>query len=177
MKGQKTKGSKRNHMSNRVYESAVLINAALEDEQIQSIISHIKEIIVNSGGELKDVEDWGRKRLAYMVKKSKIGYYAIFRFNAPPNILTKLERYYKLDESILRFLTISLSSNALEQIENLIRIRISSIELTTIPQQLIKLMSRKSKLCRYLHVPLQSANNEILNKMNRKYNYEDFHKF
>ena len=104
-------------MSNRVYESAVLINAALEDEQIQSIISHIKEIIVNSGGEIKDIEDWGRKRLAYMVKKSKIGYYAFFRFYAPPNIITKLERYYKLDESILRFLTISLSKNALEQIE------------------------------------------------------------
>jgi small subunit ribosomal protein S6 len=104
-------------MSNRVYESAVLINAALEDEQIQSIISHIKEIIVNSGGEIKDIEDWGRKRLAYMVKKSKIGYYVIFRLNAPPNIISKLERYYKLDESILRFLTISLSKNALEQIE------------------------------------------------------------
>ncbi len=102
-------------MSNRVYESAVLINAALEDEQIQSIISHIKEIIVNSGGEIKDIEDWGRKRLAYVVKKSKIGYYAIFRFYAPPNIITKLERYYKLDESILRFLRISLSKNALEQ--------------------------------------------------------------
>ena len=104
-------------MSNRIYESAVLINAALEDEQIQSIISHIKEIIVSSGGEIKDVEDWGRKRLAYVVKKSKIGYYVIFRFNAPPNIITKLERYYKLDESILRFITISLSKNALEQIE------------------------------------------------------------
>ena len=104
-------------MNKRVYESAVLINAALEDDQIQSIISNIKEIIVNSGGEIKDVEDWGRKRLAYMVKKSKIGYYAIFRFYAPPNIITKLERFYKLDESILRFLTISLSQSALEQIE------------------------------------------------------------
>ena len=104
-------------MSNRVYESAVLINATLEDEQIQSIISHIKEIIVNSGGEIKDVEDWGRKRLAYVVKKSKIGYYVIFRFYAPPDIITKLERYYKLDESILRFLTIGLSKNALEQFE------------------------------------------------------------
>jgi len=103
-------------MSNRVYESAVLINAALEDEQVQSIISHIKEIIVSSGGELIEIEDWGRRRLAYMVKKSKIGYYTILRFNAPPDIISKLERYYKLDESILRFLTISLSKNALEQI-------------------------------------------------------------
>ena len=104
-------------MSNRIYESAVLINAAVEDEQIQSIISHIKEIIVNSGGEIIEIEDWGRRRLAYMVKKGKIGYYAIFRFNAPPDINSKLERFYKLDESILRFLTISLSNSALEQIE------------------------------------------------------------
>lgn len=104
-------------MSNRVYESAVLINAALEDDQIQSIISHIKEIIIGSGGEIIEIEDWGRKRLAYVVKKSKIGYYAICRFNAPPDINSKLERYYKLDESILRFLTVSLSKNALEQIE------------------------------------------------------------
>ncbi len=104
-------------MSNRVYESAVLINAALEDEQIQSNISHIKEIIVNSGGEIKEIEDWGRRRLAYMVKKSKIGYYTILRFSAPPDIISKLEKYYKLDESILRFLTINLSKKALEQIE------------------------------------------------------------
>lgn len=104
-------------MSKKVYESAVLINAALEDEQIQSIISQIKEIIVSSGGEIIEIEDWGRKRLAYVVKKSKIGYYAIFRFNAPPDINSKLERYFKLDESILRFLTVSLSKNALEQIE------------------------------------------------------------
>lgn len=104
-------------MSNRVYESAVLINATLEDEQIQSIISHIKEIIVNSSGEIKEIEDWGRRRLAYMVKKSKIGYYTILRFSAPPDIISKLEKYYKLDESILRFLTINLSKKALEQIE------------------------------------------------------------
>ena len=104
-------------MSNRVYESAVLINAALEDDQIQSIISHIKEIIIGSGGEIIEIEDWGRKRLAYVVKKSKIGYYAIFRFSTPPDIISKLERYYKLDESILRFLTVSLSKSALEQIE------------------------------------------------------------
>lgn len=104
-------------MSKKVYESAVLINAALEDEQIQSIVSHIKEIILNSDGKIVEIEDWGRKRLAYVVKKSKIGYYVIFRFNALPNVNSKLERFYKLDENILRYLTIKLSETALEQIE------------------------------------------------------------
>ncbi|QQS36750.1 MAG: 30S ribosomal protein S6 [Ignavibacteriales bacterium] len=104
-------------MKTNVYESAVLINAALDDEQIESIISRIKETIVNNGGEIREVENWGRKRLAYMVKKSKIGYYAIFRFNAPSNLLTKLERYYTLDEYILRYLTIKLDADAIEHLE------------------------------------------------------------
>ena len=104
-------------MTKKMYESAVLINAALEEDQIQSIISRIKELISSNDGEITDVEDWGRKRLAYMIKKSKIGYYIIFQFNAYPQIISTLEKFYKLDENILRYLTIKLTKNALEQIE------------------------------------------------------------
>ncbi|MEJ2507305.1 MAG: 30S ribosomal protein S6 [Ignavibacteriaceae bacterium] len=104
-------------MTERIYESAVLLNAALEDEQIQSLISRIKELITTNGGEISEIEDWGRKRLAYMVNKNKIGYYAIFRFNALPDIISKLERFYKLEDNILRYLTIKLSKGALEQME------------------------------------------------------------
>lgn len=104
-------------MKQIVYESAVLINAALDDEQISGIIARIKEAIANNGGEIREIENWGRKRLAYMVKKSKIGYYVIFRFDAPSNIVAKLERFYSLDEHILRFLIVKLDSDALEQLE------------------------------------------------------------
>lgn len=104
-------------MNMRVYESAVLINAALDDEAIKNLIERIKETIITNGGEILEIEDWGRKRLAYQVKKSKIGYYAIFRFNSLPDLVPKLERYYQLDETILRYLTITLSKEALEQIE------------------------------------------------------------
>lgn len=104
-------------MNNRVYESAALINASLDDEAIKILISKIKETITTSGGEILEIEDWGRKRLAYQVKKSKVGYYVIFRFSAPSDLIPKLERYYQLDETILRYLTIALSKDALEQIE------------------------------------------------------------
>ena len=104
-------------MNKHVYESAVLINAALDDETIKNLIERIKETITTNGGDILEIEDWGRKRLAYQVKKSKIGYYAIFRFNAPPDIVPKIERNYQLDENILRYLTIALSKDALEQIE------------------------------------------------------------
>ena len=104
-------------MNKHVYESAVLINAALDDETIKNLIERIKETITTNGGDILEIEDWGRKRLAYQVKKSKIGYYAIFRFNSPPDIVPKIERNYQLDENILRYLTIALSKDALEQIE------------------------------------------------------------
>ena len=99
------------------YESTVMINAALDDEQIEVEVSRLKENIINLGGEIIDIDKVGRKRLAYVVNKSKIGYYAIFRFNAPSNIVAKLERSYTLDDNILRFLTIGLDKNALEYFE------------------------------------------------------------
>lgn len=104
-------------MKSGVYESAILINAALEDNQIENVINRVKEFITTNGGQIRDFENWGRKRLAYPVEKSKIGYYAIFRFDAPGSIVSKLERFYNLDEHILRYLIIKLSKEALEQIE------------------------------------------------------------
>jgi small subunit ribosomal protein S6 len=94
-----------------------MINAALDDDQIEVEVSRLQENIVNFGGEIIDVDKVGRKRLAYVVNKSKIGYYAIFRFNAPSNIVAKLERSYSLNDNILRFLTIVLDKNALEYFE------------------------------------------------------------
>jgi len=63
---------------------------------------------------------------------------------------------------------------ALEQIEGLWRLRISSIEPTTIPDSVIQKMAQKNKLCRYLHIPLQSGSDEILQRMQRKYTVQEF---
>lgn len=104
-------------MKTKTYESAVLINAALEDDQIEAVITRISELLTNNGAEIKEVDRWGRKRLAYMVQKSKIGYYAIFRFEAPTTVIAKLERSYVLDEHILRHLTIELDADAVAQLE------------------------------------------------------------
>lgn len=104
-------------MTKNIYESAVLINAALDDEQIQSQISRIKEAVTNNNGEIKEIEDWGRKRLAYPINKSKIGYYVFFRYEAQNTSVAKLERMFNLDEQVLRYLTLKLDENALEYIE------------------------------------------------------------
>ncbi|HQF43142.1 MAG TPA: 30S ribosomal protein S6 [Ignavibacteriaceae bacterium] len=104
-------------MRTGVYESAILINAALDDQQIDAILTKIKDFIISNGGTIREIENWGRKRLAYPVAKSKIGYYAIYRFDAPRDMVAKLERIYLLDEQILRHLTLNLSNDAIEQLE------------------------------------------------------------
>ena len=104
-------------MRQQTYESAVLINASLDDPQIEGVISKIKETISANGGEIREIENWGRKRLAYVVNKSKIGYYAIFRFDGPTTIISKLERFYNLDDHVLRFINIKLDAIAFEQLE------------------------------------------------------------
>jgi len=66
---------------------------------------------------------------------------------------------------------------ALEQITELKRVRISSVEYTTIGKNFLDMMAQSSKICRYLHLPLQSADNDVLKSMNRKYTYEEFNNF
>ena len=79
--------------------------------------------------------------------------------------------YRYQDKRILDVIT------ALERIEGLRRIRISSVEPTTIPGELLHKMAEKGKLCRYLHIPVQSGHDEILQAMNRKYTAREFADF
>ena len=105
-------------MATRHYESVVILNAALEDPQIDEIINSIHQNIKTSGGEISDIENWGRKRLAYAIDNAKSGYYLITRFIAAPTMISEFERSLKLDENVIRYLTIALDKKALEHLKN-----------------------------------------------------------
>ena len=101
------------------YESVLIINAALEEEQIETIISKIVENLKTSGGEVIEIDKWGRKRLAYPIQKSKSGYYLLLRYDAPAELISKFERTLRLDENIIRYITILLDKKALQNYEDL----------------------------------------------------------
>ena len=104
-------------MRKRHYESVVILNATLEDNDIESSLNRIQETLTTNGAEITELEKWGRKRLAYPIQKSKSGYYVVYRFLAPAEAITELERMYRLDENVVRFLTIVLGKKDLEHIE------------------------------------------------------------
>lgn len=100
------------------YESTIIINAALEDDQIEALVTKVKDFIENHGGTIIDLDRWGRKRLAYQINKSKIGYYAVYRFSAPTELISQLERLYRLDEQVVRFLTVKLDKYAIAYLDD-----------------------------------------------------------
>jgi len=104
-------------MKTNHYESVIILNATLEDPQVESIISSLEEQMSANGVEISDIEKIGRKRLAYPIQKGKTGYYIVFRFVAPREYIIKYERALRLDENIIRFLTIKLEDKDLAFIE------------------------------------------------------------
>lgn len=102
----------------RTYESTVIINASLDDAQIEGVITRITETITKNGGTIAATNKWGRKRLAYPINKKTNGFYVNYEFTAPTPSIAVLERSYQLDEMILRYLTIALDSKALAAKKN-----------------------------------------------------------
>jgi small subunit ribosomal protein S6 len=100
--------------SNKVYETTFIINASLDDPQIEAEIEKVKDLIVKSGGEMVEIIRWGRKRFAYPIKKRNNGFYVVMVFTAPRDIVSKLERFFHLDENILRFIAITLDKVAVK---------------------------------------------------------------
>jgi small subunit ribosomal protein S6 len=97
-----------------LYETTFIINASIEDSQIEALVSHAKEIITSNGGEVTALNTWGRKRLAYVIDKKNNGYYVNIEFRAPGTVIARLEHMFHLDENVLRFLTIHLDKKALK---------------------------------------------------------------
>ena len=95
------------------YETTIIINASLDDTQIDTAIGRIQEIIAKNGGATTEINKWGRKRLAYTINKKTNGFYVNLEFVAPSPLIAQLERSYQLDEMVLRYLTVKLDKKAL----------------------------------------------------------------
>ncbi|MBI4548554.1 MAG: 30S ribosomal protein S6 [Ignavibacteriae bacterium] len=98
----------------RLYEITFIVNASLEDPQVDAYIARLQEFILRNGGEIKATNKWGRKRLAYPIQKKNNGYYVNIEFDAPTSSIAQLERTLLLDENILRFLTLQVDRRALK---------------------------------------------------------------
>lgn len=106
-------------MSTNYYESTIIVNGALEEEPINQIITRAAEYITRNGGDIVKTDHWGRRRLAYPINKKSNGYYVQFQMNGPATLIAQLERFYQLDENIIRYLTLQLDEKDLKNREEM----------------------------------------------------------
>ncbi|MFR4351785.1 MAG: 30S ribosomal protein S6 [Roseburia sp.] len=88
------------------YELALVISAKIEDDARTAAVEKAKEYITRAGGTVTEVEEWGKKRLAYEVQKMNEGYYYFIQFEAASNVPAAVEQDVRIMDNVLRFLCV-----------------------------------------------------------------------
>jgi len=89
----------------RRYESVWVVNGDLPDEEVKSAIDKFSKIISSQGGTLVGLDEWGRRKLSYKIQGTIRGYYVLADFAGTSETVKELERNYRIDDRIIRFLT------------------------------------------------------------------------
>ncbi len=89
-----------------IYELALVVNAKIEEDARTATVEKAKEYIARFGGTVTEVEDWGKKRLAYEVQKMREGFYYFIQFDANADVPAQVEQRVRIMDDILRFLCV-----------------------------------------------------------------------
>jgi small subunit ribosomal protein S6 len=88
------------------YELALVVSAKLEDEERAATVEKVKAYIERFGGQITNVDDWGKKKLAYEIQKMKEGFYYFIQFDANAEVPAEIESRVRIMENVIRFLCI-----------------------------------------------------------------------
>ncbi len=92
----------------RNYELSVVLFSTLGEEEKVTALEKVKELITRFGGEITNVDDWGKRKLAYEINKQREGFYYFIQFQAETSVPAEIESRIRIMESVLRYLIISL---------------------------------------------------------------------
>jgi len=95
----------------RRYETTYILRPNLGEEQFSEIIERTNNIVTGDGGAIIDLKRLGNRKLAYEIKKETLGQYIYFDFAAPGTTILEMERIFRIDDRVLRFLTVKLADS------------------------------------------------------------------
>ncbi|RLC50160.1 MAG: 30S ribosomal protein S6 [Candidatus Cloacimonadota bacterium] len=87
----------------KTYESMIIVKPNLSEEAAKKENEKIQAFIKENGGEVLKVDEWGKRKLAYEIQKFTEGYYFVINYTFEPSQISQLERYYKLNEEVIRY--------------------------------------------------------------------------
>ena len=88
------------------YELAVVVSAKIEDDMRTATLERVKEIITKHGGTITNVDEWGKKRLAYEVRKMREAFYYFIQFDGAATVPGEVESRVRLMENVVRYLVV-----------------------------------------------------------------------
>jgi len=94
----------------RHYENLVIVKPTLTEEEIKGNLGAIEEVITSNGGEIAVRDDMGIRKLAYPIEKSPRGYFYVIYYTMDPKNIAEVERRFRINEELLRFVTIKYDS-------------------------------------------------------------------
>ena len=95
----------------RYYENLVIVKPTFTAEEIQASIKTVEETITLSGGEIAATNSMGMRKLAYPINKNERGYYHVIYYSVAPAAISEIERRFRINEDLLRFVTIKYNTN------------------------------------------------------------------
>ncbi|HLO25292.1 MAG TPA: 30S ribosomal protein S6 [Geobacteraceae bacterium] len=95
---------------NRMYETIIIVQPELGDEELKGLSAKIQEIITSMKGDYKRLEDWGVRKLAYPINKFARGRYYYLRFDGDASLIAELERRLRLDDKVVRYQSVKIES-------------------------------------------------------------------
>jgi small subunit ribosomal protein S6 len=96
------------------YETTFILKPELSEGECKKAVEKVVGMIKDAGGKVHNIEHWGVRRLAYPIQRKTNGYYAFIEFSAMSEFIENLERNYRYDDNVLRYLTVKLERHALE---------------------------------------------------------------
>jgi small subunit ribosomal protein S6 len=115
-------------MLQRIYETIIILNPVLSDEQTKSIAKKYIDYIKSKEGLIRNEEYWGLKKLSYPIYKKQTGWYCLFEYSILPNHIIDIEGLLKKDERIIRFLTVKLDKYGVEYSQLRVKKRLNNID-------------------------------------------------
>lgn len=89
------------------YEALYIVKPDIDEEARAALIQKFSELVVNNGGEVENVDEWGMRKLAYSIDYITEGYYVLMNFKAQPDFPAEMDRLMRINDNVMRCMTIA----------------------------------------------------------------------
>ncbi len=97
-----------------LYEHVFLARQDMSSQQVESLVDQLKSVVADNGGEVGKVEYWGLKSIAFRLRKNRKAHYTLMNVTAPPEAVFEMERQMRINEDVLRYLTLRVDEHETE---------------------------------------------------------------